>query len=104
MSAKENSRFDEAFWERLWRTSGLNAVLFFIIAAVVYGNPPGVDASAAELASFYDGDSTRILIATFVVGLGTLNLLWFAASISTTLRDAGQGGWATAMTTASAAL
>jgi hypothetical protein len=33
-----------------------------------------------------------------------LNLLWFAAALSTDLRDAGKGGWATAATASSAAL
>jgi hypothetical protein len=28
------------FWERLWRTSGIQFVVFFIIAYVIYGYPP----------------------------------------------------------------
>ena len=61
-------------------------------------------ASAEKLVSFYDGDRTRILIATIIFCLGFLNLLWFAAALSTNLRDAGLGGWATAVTVSSAAL
>jgi hypothetical protein len=91
-------------WERLWRVSGINFVLFFIIAYVIYGDQPKVGASADKLVSFYDGDRTRILIATVIFGLAVLNLLWFAAALTSTLRDAGQGGWGTAATAASAAL
>jgi len=91
-------------WERLWRSSGINFVVFFIIAYVIYGNQPKVGASADKLVSFYDGDRTRILISTVIFGLAVLNLLWFAAAIASTLRDAGQGGWGSAATAASAAL
>jgi hypothetical protein len=91
-------------WERLWRSSGINFVVFFIIAYVIYGDQPKVGASAEKLVSFYDGDRTRILIATVIFGLAVLNLLWFAAAITSTLRDAGQGGWGAAATASSAAL
>jgi hypothetical protein len=39
-----------------------------------------------------------------IFALAVLNLLWFAASITSTLRDAGQGGWGAAATASSAAL
>jgi hypothetical protein len=91
-------------WERLWRSAGIQFVVFFIIAYVIYGNQPKVGASADKLVSFYDGDRTRILIATVIFGLAVLNLLWFAAALTSTLRDAGQGGWGAAATAASAAL
>jgi hypothetical protein len=91
-------------WERLWRSAGIQFVIFFIIAYVIRGNQPKVGASADTLVSFYDGDRTRILIATVILGLAVLNLLWFAAAITSTLRDAGQGGWGAAATAASAAL
>jgi hypothetical protein len=92
------------FWERLWRSSGISFVVFFIIAYIIYGDQPKVGASAEKLVSFYDGDRTRILIATVIFGLAVLNLLWFAAAITSTLRDAGQGGWGAAATASSAAL
>ena len=91
-------------WERLWRMNGINFVVFFIIAYVIYGSQPKVGAPAGKLVSFYDGDRTRILIATVIFGLAVLNLLWFAAALTSALRDAGQGGWGAAATAASAAL
>jgi hypothetical protein len=91
-------------WERNWRGSGIFFVVLFIIAWVIYGSQPKVGASADKLVSFYDGDRTRILIAAVILGINILNLMWFAAALSTELRDAGKGGWATAATASSAAL
>jgi hypothetical protein len=101
------SESTSAFWEHLWRTSGLQFVGFFIITAVIYGYQPQVGASADALSAFYNGDRTRILIAATFSGLNLLNLLWFAAALRTALSDAGQDGWgaaATASSTAFAAL
>jgi succinate dehydrogenase/fumarate reductase cytochrome b subunit len=87
---------------RLWRSSGIIFVVFFVIAYVMYGLQPKVGASAEMLVSFYDGQSTRILMATLMFGSAVLFLLWFAAAIRSTLHDAGQGGWGA--TASSAAL
>ena len=92
-----------AFWERLWRTSGLQFVVLFIVASLIYGSQPQVGASADALAAFYTGDRTRILIAAVFSGLNLLNLMWFAAALRTTLADAGQEGWGAAATASSAA-
>ena len=91
-------------WERTWRGSGIFFVVAFIIGWVIYGSQPGVGASAGELVSFYDGDRTRILIAATLLAFNVLNLMWFAAALSSLLRDAGKGGWGTAVTASSAAL
>jgi hypothetical protein len=87
-----------------WRMSGINVVLFFIIAYSIYGHQPQVGASADSLVAFYAGDRTRILIAAVFSGMAVLNLLWFAAALRTTLADAGHDGWGAAATASSAAL
>jgi len=92
------------FWERLWRTAGLQFVVFFIIAYLIYGNQPQVGASADSLVAFYHGERIRILIAAVFSALNVLNLMWFAAALKTTLTDAGQDGWGAAATASSAAL
>jgi len=92
-----------AFWERLWRTGGIQFVGLFIIASFIYGTQPPVGASADALTVFYNGERTRILIAVFFFGLNLLNLLWFTTAVRTTLADAGQDGWGAAGTIASAA-
>jgi len=92
-----------AFWDHLWRTSGLQFVGFFVIATVIYGYQPQVGASAEALGAFYNGARTRILIAAAFSGLNLLNLLWFAAALRTALSDAGQDGWGAAATASSTA-
>jgi hypothetical protein len=91
-------------WEKNWRGSGVVAAVLFLAAEALYGKPAKVGASPHELVSFYDGDSTRILIATVVFGFAILCLLWFAAAVTSVLRDAGKGGWGSAVTAASTAI
>jgi hypothetical protein len=93
-----------AFWERLWRMSGVNFVVFFILAYLIYGSQPQVGASGDALVAFYDGSRARVLIASIFAGMAVLNLLWFAAALRTTLAEAGQDGWGAAATAASAML
>jgi len=93
-----------AFWERLWRTAGIQFVALFIVAYVIYGSQPQIGASADALTAFYDSNRTRILIAAIFAGMAVLNLMWFAAAVRATLTDTGQDGWGTAATAASAAV
>jgi hypothetical protein len=72
------------FWERLWRTSGIQFVASLLIAYVISGYLPRVGA--------------------VLYGLTVLNLMWFAAALRTTLADAGRDGWGAAVTASSAAL
>jgi hypothetical protein len=103
MPSSTSSYTTRAFWERLWRTSGIQFVGLFIIASLIYGTQPPVGASADALTAFYNGDRTRILIAVFCFGLNLLNLLWFTMAVRTILADAGLDGWGAAATAASAA-
>jgi hypothetical protein len=102
MSASTSVYTTPMFWERLWRTSGIQFVVLFIIAYVIYGYQPQVGASTDALVAFYGGHRTRILVAAVISGLNLLNLLWFTAALRTTLADAGQDGWGAAATASSA--
>ena len=93
-----------AFWERLWRTAGIQSAGCFIVGYIVYGHQPQVGAPADALAAFYGGAGTRILISAVFYGLAVLNLMWFAAAIKATLAGAGQDGWGAAATASSGAL
>jgi len=95
--------YGEAFWERLWRSAGVQFVVLLIIASVIYGGQPKLGASPSDLVSFYDGDRTRILIAAIFFCLAFLNLMWFGAGLRSALHDLGQGGWGAAATASSAA-
>jgi len=101
-TSSSSGKYGRAFWERLWRGSGNNFVIFAIVALVIYGSQPQVGASADALSAFYASHRTRILIAAVLSGLAVLNLLWFAAALRTTLADAGEDGWGAAATAASA--
>jgi hypothetical protein len=92
------------FWERLWRSSGIHAVLFLSIAYAICGLLPEMGATTQTLVAFYGTHHARILIATVVSGLATLNLMWFAAALRSALADAGRDGWGAAATASSAAL
>jgi len=92
-----------AFWERLWRTAGIQSAFCFIVAYIVYGHQPQVGASADAMAAFYGGGRMRILIAAVFYGLAVLNLMWFAAALRVTLAYAGQDGWGAAATASSSA-
>src|SRR5215510_5825674 len=93
-----------AFWERLWRLSGISFLACFIIAYFIYGYQPQVGASPDAVAAFYEADRTRILIAAVISGMALLKLVWFAAAVRNSLADAGQDGWGGAATTVSAML
>jgi len=103
-TAMTTGKYGRVFWERLWRKSGNNFVIFAIIALVLYGSLPQVGAPADALLAFYAGHRGRILIAAVVSGLAVLNLMWFAAALRTVLADAGQDGWGAAATASSAAV
>src|SRR6266478_2363098 len=93
-----------AFWERLWRTGGIQSAGLFIVGYIIYGHQPQVGAPGDALVAFYNGGRTQILIAAAFSGLNVLNLMWFAAALRTTLADAGQDGWGAAATASSAAV
>src|SRR2546422_1761532 len=103
-TSSSTGKYGRAFWERLWRGSGNNFVIFAIVAYVISGSQPQVGASSDALSAFYASHRTRILIAAVVSGLAVLNLLWFAAALRTTLADAGQDGWGAAATASSTAV
>ena len=104
ISASTSVAASQAFWDRLWRSAGIQFVIFFVITCVIYGHLPGVRASPDALDGFYNGDRTRILIATVIFCFAFLELLWFGAALSSVLRDAGKGGWAAAATASSTAM
>jgi hypothetical protein len=83
-------------WERWARATGIGFVVMFIVSFVVYGSSPKVDDSAAEIASFFDGDRGRVLTAMVLFGIAFVLLLAFIGALASTLREAGMGGWGAA--------
>ncbi len=97
------SMYGGAFWERLWRSAGIQSTACFIVAGLLMGHLPQIGAPADVLTAFYAGERTRILIAAVFFGLATLNLLWFAAAVRATLAAEGKDGWGAAEIAAGAA-
>jgi hypothetical protein len=91
-------------WGKNWRGNGVIAAVLFVISYVIYGRQPKVGASAVDIVSFFDGDSTRVFISTVVFGFATLCLMWFAAALTSVLRDADKAGWGTAAAAAAGAV
>jgi hypothetical protein len=89
-------------WERWARATGIGFVVMFIVAFVVYGEPPKVNDSAREIVSFFDGDRGRVLTGLILFGIAFILLLAFIGVIASILREAGKGGWG-AMATAAGA-
>jgi hypothetical protein len=83
IASSSTAAYGRQFWEHMWRTAGVQAVGLFVTAYLV---------------NFYQPQA-----AAFLAGLAMLNLMWFAAAITTTLADAGQDGWGAAATASSAA-
>lgn len=63
------------FWERLWRSAGIQAVGLFILGYFIYGEQPRVGATADAVIAFYSGNRTRILVAAVFFGMAVLNLM-----------------------------
>ena len=96
-------KFGPTFYERLWRSAGLQSAALFLVAAFIYGNQPPVASSSETVALFFDGDRMRVFVAAAVAGFGIVNLMWFAAAIRMDLANLGQDGWGAAATSSSAA-
>ena len=99
-----NVKNARAFWERLWRSAGIQSIGLFLLGYIIYGTQPHVGASPDALTAFYTGNRGQILLAAVFFGLAILNLLWFAAALKATLTDAGLDGWGAAATASSTAV
>ena len=78
-------------WERWARASGIGFVVLAVASFIIFGEQPKVDASADEIAAFYDGDRGRVLTAVPIFALAFMLFLWFAGAIANALREAGEG-------------
>jgi len=93
-------KYGRAFFEHLWRSGGIQGVAFIVVGAIVAGFGPGL-ASASSVAAFYTANATRLLIATPILALGVLNIIWWAQAIRVSLAEVGLDGWGAAATAAS---
>jgi hypothetical protein len=87
---------NKALWDRLAALGGVVFVVLFLIGLLAPGSPPTVDDSGAEVVEFFTDSRGAILFGTWLIGLGVIALLWFAASLVTAMREAGEARLATA--------
>ena len=91
-------------WERLWRSAGIQSVVFFVIGWAIYGDQPKVGASSRQARlvlrrrSHADPDRERH------PRLRDPQSPVVRSGARSALRDEGQGGWGSAATAASTAL
>jgi hypothetical protein len=77
-------------------TRPLAGVLFVVLVLVAFiplgGDTPDGDASGREVVSFYTDNDTREIIASVVLALSAVALLFFAATVRDRFRDAASAG------------
>jgi hypothetical protein len=70
----------------------LTGVLFVVLVLIAFiplgGNTPEGDDSAQKVVSFYSDHETKEIIASIVLGLGAVALLFFAATLKQRLEEA----------------
>jgi hypothetical protein len=83
--------------ERFGLLAGAIAAVLWLVAVILLegaGNPAG-PASGEEIAAFYRDDRVAILIAATLHVMGGFFFLWFLASLTSRLKDAGSPAWLT---------
>ena len=83
--------------QRLAPLSGIVfVVLVFLAFVVVEGDTPGIDDPGSKITSFYHDDQGKHIAAIILVGLASLFLAIFVASLREYLRSPGAGDfWTT---------
>jgi hypothetical protein len=74
-------------WTRRAPITGIIAVGFFILAFILGGETPSFDAGTREILDYY-GDQTKQVIVSISVLYGSVFLVFFAATLRSTLRRA----------------
>ena len=85
-------------WGRAGASAGLLAVAVYVIGALVMPREPGFDASAAEVAAFFDDGRTRIQIGAAIQALWAPLFIWFLVTATVAARAVGERTGRAAMT------
>ena len=79
-------------WERWVLLSGVLAAVLILVGGSLASGGPDVDAAASEIRAWYIDEDTTILAGTYLVWLGAILLLPFAAFLGRVLRPGPDGG------------
>lgn len=90
------------------RIAPLTGVLFVVLAflafVVIGGQSPDSDATAQTVQNYYSNDYDNQIAAAFVLSFAAIAFVFFAASVSQSLREAGGTGRLAAVTLAAGAI
>lgn len=75
-------------WQRLCAIGGMLFSLLGIAAIAILRNAaPGLEATSSEIAATYKAQHTGVLVADFLLALGTFFFLWFLGGLRSALRQ-----------------
>src|SRR5207249_3791445 len=77
-------------WERLAAGSGVLFVALFLAAFFVPGKEPNLSDSNAKWVNFVHDHTRELKVSAILFGLAFIAFLWFAGSLATRLREAGE--------------
>jgi hypothetical protein len=83
--------------ERWAASTGIGFAIVAFAAGLAAGEPADYDASASELASYFDDKHAALTIQTLCGGLSLVLFLWFMSSFAGMFREAGQRRLSTVM-------
>jgi hypothetical protein len=81
-------------WERFAPLTGVAAVAFWVIGILVIegaGDTPGDNASASEIATYFESEEGSIYLGGLALFVGSLLLVWFAGSLRAHVAAAESG-------------
>jgi hypothetical protein len=78
-------------WDRGAALGGVAFVVLDLIVAVLGGEPPSVDTSASELATYYDDKGAAIEAGLWLFGLGVVALIWWSTALWRWMTTTGDG-------------
>jgi hypothetical protein len=77
-------------WERIAAGSGVLFVALFVIAFFIPGTPPDLSDSNTKWVNYVHDNRRELKASAIVFGLALIAFIWFAGSLATRLRNAGE--------------
>ena len=77
-------------WDRLAAGAGIGFVALFVAGFSATTKPPSLSAGNAKWVAYFRDHSREIKSSSILYGLALIAFLWFAASLATRLRAAGE--------------
>lgn len=72
---------DDRRWEQYGAATGMGAVILWAVAAFLPGQAPKPGAEIGEIQAFITGSRGELMAQSFMFGVGSIFLLWFAGSL-----------------------